>query len=333
MPPSNVRGRLSEHSPMSASSLLGQQALQFLPRCATLARYGGGDDMRLGEALLSLPLSVAALPPPLQDTVEAAVDIALEGAPAAAAAGAFAAEQQPAGWDRSACTWDVALALTTDPVGGADDTWANLYWHGWLFGDIIESGAEPDAVQRFPLCGIWDPSPGITAFDSGDALGDVGLGDDVRAAGVTCLRAADQHIHKLDAYAGGDRDGTIALCMEQGFTREAAEASVLAAERECGQYHVGSDTARVALRLDAPGGAVCWAVCVDLAVPATPRAQVTLLVALSGDDAAALWARRWAPAEGDAALAEEARAELLSGLGGAGLAAVVWQRVEAALRA
>lgn len=66
-------------------SIRGIPELQFLPRCAALVCYGGGDEMRQAEALLSLPLHVDAIAPSLKAEVEAAVDEAL----AQRSAGAF----------------------------------------------------------------------------------------------------------------------------------------------------------------------------------------------------------------------------------------------------
>lgn len=327
-------------------SLRGVPALQFLPRCATLVRYGGGDDMRQGEALVSMPLAAAALPAELRATVCDAVDAALADAPAAAAAGEYAAESQLAledgVWARAACAWDVALAVTTVPVAGA--AWANLYWHGWLFGTALDDGAAPNAIQRFPLCGIWEATAGIGPFkeevagESGQAFADGAGGrrGDVRAAGHETLRAADQHAHKVDAYAGGDRESTIALYMEQGFPRDAAEAAVLGDEWQAEHYHVGSDAARVALGEelgDQGPGAACWAVCVDLAQPKQPRAQATLLVALPGAGECARWFRRWSPAGGDAVSASDARADLAAALAAASLPPAAQERVAAALQA
>jgi len=115
---------------------------------------------------------------------------------------------------------------------------------------------------------------------------------------------------------------------------------VLSAELDCDQYHVGSDSARVALQPAVPGGAAAWVACVDLGPAdveasdrAAPRAQLTLLVALSGADDAARWFRRWAPAAGDEAPAATARAELAASLGDAGLSDAIVDRVRSALLA
>lgn len=325
---------------MAYSGLQGVPALQFLPQCAALVCYGGGDDFRQGEALMSVPLAATALPPGLRSGVEEAVDDALRAAPAAAAAGEFAAERQPSSWDRDSCCWDVAFAVAAEPRRGS--AWANLYFHGWLFAPHVGAGAAnggtegPQAVQLFPLCGVWDASAGMGAFE-GDATGGYGGGHgDARAAGVGSLRAADQHIHKVDAYAGGDREGTISLYIEQGFSREAAEAAVVAAELESTQYHVGSDCARVRLDLhagraaDDGGVAIAWAVCIDLSRPHAPRAQATLLLAVA-DGATARWARRWLPAGGMDTPAETARAQLLADLPAAELGSEIEARIAKAL--
>ena len=42
--------------------------------------------------------------------------------------------------------------------------------------------------------------------------------------------------------------------------RESAEAALAASEAECGQFHVGSDSARVGLAPAGGGGASAWAV-------------------------------------------------------------------------
>ena len=171
------------------------------------------------------------------------------------------------------------------PEVRAGSGWANIYWHGWLFDALVRGagegggageGDDPYAAQRFPLVGVWPRTATGAAEWTEDAAGGGGGGGggagaalgDARAGWNGRLRPADQHIHKVDPYAGGTREGTIALYLEAGMDRETAEAAVLGAELECDSYHIGSDSARA--RLSA--GAVAWAVCVDLD-PSRARAR------------------------------------------------------------
>ena len=272
----------------------GTPALQFLPRCAALVNYGGGDDFRQGEALLSLSLPEASIPSDVISAVGPAVDRIL----AKRNAGGFdlATEHLPTHWTAEHLVWEAALAVSADPSQGCG--WCNIYFHGWLYNDIIESqgAAELSAQQRYPLVGIYHTA-GIDSF-SGEGPGGVfsdAQGIDVRAAGKGELFPADQHIHKVDAYAGGDRRSTIELYLSEGYDQEMAEAIVVASELECGSFHVGSDAARVSM---GPGGGIAWCVAVELPLPGDdrpPRAQATLLFAVPPRSPAADWFRGWLP--------------------------------------
>eukprot|EP00927_Polykrikos_kofoidii_P068520 TRINITY_DN63884_c0_g1_i1.p1 TRINITY_DN63884_c0_g1~~TRINITY_DN63884_c0_g1_i1.p1 ORF type:complete len:350 (+),score=56.61 TRINITY_DN63884_c0_g1_i1:81-1130(+) len=314
-------------SASEVTSLHGHPALQYLPRCAALVQYGGGDDMRQADSLLSLALDISAIPPQIKDAICTAVDTCI----AKRLAGEYdgvAAEHMATSWNRDKCSWEVALAVTTEPSVGAN--WANVYFHGWLFNEEIEAqGANLYAAQRFPLIGFWEPIGGIAAWEE-----DVPAFGDVRAAGCKgCLRPADQHIHKIDAYAGGDREGTIALYMEAGMDRESAEAAVVSSECESDQFHVGSDCARVKLT-PTPEGSAVWVACVDLKPGCPARAQVTKLVLVPRGSMPARWFERWSPpqtaiaAGGDATAA---RAELANGLQEVALAPELHERLRGAL--
>ena len=146
------------------------------------------------------------------------------------------------------------------------------------------------------------------------------------------LYPADQHMHKVDPFAGADREATVALYVDEGYDRGTAEAIVTASEADCDLYHVGSDSARISFGsggggLGSPteeglfagglpeGGAAAWAVAVDLppkeeedssspsssaAAGAAPRVQATLLVVLPQRSEAAAWFRRRpVPSDGD----------------------------------
>lgn len=179
----------------------------------------------------------------------------------------------------------------------------------------MAAGPSLSAAQRNPLVGLWQPTAGICAFDAAD----------VRAAGSGGrVQPSDQHIHKIDCYAGGTREGTIQLYVESGYDRETAEAVVTADEMAASQFHVGSDASRIGLRA-LPDGSAAWLVCVELdptrlAAGQRPRAQVSLLVALPSDSAPAVFFRRWAP-EGDASPVAAARQQLLARLDEAGIGA------------
>eukprot|EP00656_Telonema_subtile_P019089 TRINITY_DN20377_c0_g1_i2.p1 TRINITY_DN20377_c0_g1~~TRINITY_DN20377_c0_g1_i2.p1 ORF type:complete len:297 (-),score=51.69 TRINITY_DN20377_c0_g1_i2:66-956(-) len=235
-----------------------------------LVQYGGGDDMRQAEALVSLALDSAVIPPGLKQTVCNAVDGAL-GRRVAGTFDCLTSEHLPDTYDRDALQWEAALAISTEPNAGSD--WANLYFHGWLYSELLErEGNSLYAAQRFPLVGVFDASDGILAFDPRDVRS---AGSGALDAGTVC--PADQHIHKIDAYAGGDRDSTIALYMESGMDRDTAEAAVMASEADSNMFHVGADMARIQLNPQG-GGSLAWAVCVDLEPGQPPRVQCTCLL-------------------------------------------------------
>ena len=94
----------------AATDLSGHPSLQ-LPRCAALVQYGGGDGMRMAVPLECTKLDASALPARVRDEACAAVDAAV----AQRNAGAFeslVSEHVATSWDRAACSWEVAVALT-----------------------------------------------------------------------------------------------------------------------------------------------------------------------------------------------------------------------------
>ena len=315
-------------SPAYASATSGVAQLQHLPRCATLMRYGGGDEMRQGEALLSLPLDAAAAVPP---SLKVAIVQAVEAAIARRNAGLFEASAADYVSDKAfpkesaGVVWDAALAVSTAPTSpasnGEDSCWANVWFHGWLYSKAVEEansrgadcklGSEADAVQRYPLVGIFADSTsagastlsspsagGFAPFQGTDAcFRSADDASDTRAAGWGgALQPVDQHLHKVDPHAGGSREDTIELYVsEMGMSREDAVAVVAASEIESDQYHLGSDCARVDVSSIAVDSAVdqvspaelthttpspcciAWAVAVDLpsALSETPSATGT----------------------------------------------------------
>lgn len=185
-------------SPASSSAVIGVPKLQFIPRCAVLARYGGGNDLRLGESLLSLPLdAAAAIPTSLKGAIVRAVEAAV-GKRNAGLFEKFAVEHvrdTPFPHGGAGVQWDAALAVSTTP----SKDWANIWFHGWLFSSAVEEvtargcklESEGDASQRYPLVGIFEhaslesSSRGFAPFCSSDEafLREGGGATDVRAAG------------------------------------------------------------------------------------------------------------------------------------------------------
>eukprot|EP00658_Telonema_sp_P-2_P029930 TRINITY_DN22694_c0_g1_i1.p1 TRINITY_DN22694_c0_g1~~TRINITY_DN22694_c0_g1_i1.p1 ORF type:complete len:303 (+),score=60.80 TRINITY_DN22694_c0_g1_i1:147-1055(+) len=271
--------------------LRGCHQLMFLPRCAVLMQYGGGDEMRQGESILPLSLHPSAIPTELRQSVSDSV-VGVLKMRAEGAFDATTARHIPEEWDADACEWEAALSICAMPPSEKD--WANLYFHGWLFSELAQSTPQPGAAQRFPLIGVWEPRGGLSVWS-----------EDERGTVRSALRPADQHIHKVDAYAGGDRESTIALYIESGYDRETAEAVLTADEADCDTYHVGADAARGRV---SPGAQESWGwvACVDME---GSKVQICLMVVLSSELEAGGLFRRLSFSEKSAA---EARAELAS---------------------
>ena len=194
--PAGPEGRCRPAGTMAAvpplERIRGHPALQ-LPCCAALVQYGGGDDMRTAEPLLTLPLHASAFPSAVKEAAYAATDDAV----ARRNAGGFdalVADHVASAWDRASCTWDVAFAVTTEVMPGSG--WCNLWFHGWLFDPLIhhataDGAALPYAAQRFPLVGAW-PLPGVGGLSAWEE--DVPAFGDARCAGISGnLQPCDQH--------------------------------------------------------------------------------------------------------------------------------------------
>lgn len=290
--------------------------------------------MRLAEALVSLPLGPEAISAELKSAIGTAV-AAVVAARASGGLEGDVAEHIREDWDHGTCTWEAALAITAEPT--ASTGWANAYFHGWLFAPLLDAADReaPFAALRYPLVGVWEPTAGIAPFESDEhsnAFRACASGEDVRAAGSDgVLRPANQHIHKVDAYAGGDRASTIALYMEAGCDRETAEAAVIGDEAAAAEYHFGADSARVCIDARA-GGSTAVVIAADLEPgAAAPRVQVTHLLVLPADGAAAAIFRRWTPSGGDTTPLSTACAEVAALLEPAGLSECVAQRLRAVL--
>jgi hypothetical protein len=108
----------------------------------------------------------------------------------------------------------------------AEDGVANLFFHGWMW-----RGEE--AWQRYPLVGVWNVCGArVREFDDGSA---VGL---TASAGVDGhVRYADQHVHTSD-----DAD----LMMEVGEGMDEADRAAILAALHADRWQVGSDSARIA---------------------------------------------------------------------------------------
>ena len=174
--------------------------------------------------------------------------------------------------------------------------------------------------------GLWSPTEGLGAWiETVEAFGHV------RAAGTDGeLQPADQHIHKVDPYAGGTREDTLQLYIEAGMDAETAAAAVLGAELEAESFHLGADNARVAVSCH-PDGCAAWAICADLEPGYPPRVQATLLLVAPEGSLLADGLRGWSPSSEDAANTATGRAELLAHLNTIGLAPMMLKYLHKAL--
>jgi hypothetical protein len=294
-------------------SIAGAAALEPLPRTAVLARYGGGEDLQIGEFLAGV--SVPVVPEELRVAAFAAARALISRVGGGGNHDSVAAEHLPAVWPLRAgeeggeqpieLSWSSAVSVCCPPrafaSGSAESQESgseepvNVFFHGWLFSDALDAadarGESVSAMQKFPLAGVWRPlgsGKGLLARPkpAEPHLFCDAAGFDVRDAGLLPdhLYPADQHIHTVDPYAGGDRTSTVELYLSEGYDRETAEAIVDASVDEMGAFHLGSDSARISLHSPLPdAGSAIWAVVVDLSNTEDLRAQATLLVALPPD--------------------------------------------------
>lgn len=66
-----------------------------------------------------------------------------------------------------------------------------IFLQGWLFDDRVTKEPKPEAIQNYPLIGIFDADGGLKTYPGVDS-------DSCPTDGT--LRPADQHIHEVDAY-------------------------------------------------------------------------------------------------------------------------------------
>jgi hypothetical protein len=147
----------------------------------------------------------------------------------------------------------------------------NAYFHGWLFEEVANRRVK--GHTGYPLVGFFRPA-GCAPFEPQDAMGDAasaGFGGRVTPA--------DQHIHTVDVFAGGDADNYRQLLLESGMSLEDANAIIAVEMAGSDDYFVGSDSARFFLNAHMPV-VTSYVVCVDASI-SPPRIMVTLLVVVS----------------------------------------------------
>lgn len=263
-----------------------------------LVRYGGGSDFRESESLLHFAQVGRRNCDVNAELVKEVIARVTEAYAARTEDDSLATPLPALGsvaWD--SCEWDFAFHVSS-PVRGDDlgrPHRCNLFHQGWLLEQAAEQGVYGRAA--YPLIGILavDASGGIV-YDpgDGDALGEGPSAPFVPAGGV--LKAADQHIHKVDALAGGSLEEYVSLLMENGLSQEDATVFAQAEIVGADDYYMGADMARVRLRLARDGEDVARTsdsssaivLCVDLQEPSVPRVLVTFLVVVlsAGTEAA-----------------------------------------------
>jgi hypothetical protein len=157
----------------------------------------------------------------------------------------------------------------------------NLFHQGWLFDECMNH--DVSARGSFPLIGVMETDGG------GGIIPDPGDNDPLgttNSASFLCegevLTPADQHIHKVDSWAGGTKEDYITLLRRSGMSAEDATAFALAEECTSTDFYLGGDMARVQVASSVSssyqdeGFSSALVLCVDL--QDATRVLVTLLV-------------------------------------------------------
>jgi hypothetical protein len=225
--------------------------LEGVPRGLRLTRYGGGDSFRSAREIFQCEVAPNLLPEDVVRRVCEALKV-----------------------EREECNWETSFSISSNILGDDDSrepSKANLYFHGWLFEHEVMSGNS--AAQKNPLIGIFSPMVGISEYVDRSLMGTTA------SAAINAFRAADQHIHTIDPFAGGSAESYTQLLIESGMTPEDAQAIAMVEALDANQYYMGSDSARVSLNLSLPLNQA-WAVCVDKSYSKT-RIFVTYLLVVT----------------------------------------------------
>jgi hypothetical protein len=167
-------------------------------------------------------------------------------------------------WDK--CTWDCKFLISTN-VPSCNE--CNLYFHGWLHKDYAINNCYGNII--YPLIGIFDKYDGLINNNNNSQIV-----NELNYIPFNSFDFADQHIHKVDLFAGGSRDDYIELLISNGLNIEDAEIFVQIEENSSNDYYLGSDMAKIGFNCDN----ICdtFVVCIDLSDPNNPKILVTLLI-------------------------------------------------------
>jgi hypothetical protein len=213
------------------------EKLEGMPRGLRLTRYGGGDDFRSAREVAQFEISPPLIPQDLKARI---------------------CEIQKL--DPNECNWESSFSISTpilgDDSGSSNFSKVNLYFHGFLFENEVLGGLP--ASQKNPLIGVFSPLVGFKEYVDSSLIGSVA------SAGIDSVRAADQHIHTVDPFAGGTAESYKALLIENGTSAEDADMIIMVESMDANQYYMGSDAARVYINMKIPVNQG-WVVCIERA--------------------------------------------------------------------